>query len=364
MKITLEELANDETFFKDLREGNFVLVLGAGFSCGMRNCVEEGDIEGINQELVRLKCSSLLTYDDCKKIPLGDEFKLISNTIFLKNYSDYHLCANEWNKNNFKLNSSFDISSFFAKLFTPDKAIVHENISTLKSILIPNWHNIYIFNFDTLLENIINEIKPTKEYDIKSYPDDKGLINKTTNTSIGHLHGIITTTDLSKLVLSDKSYSDLDKSTQSLYDYLHSEIAHGKKLLVLGTQLHEGVINNKLFHDIKNDITIYHFDIKHDDFCGLDIANKNNNCKLVTLIDSDGNIGTKVFLQFLHANKSKIENIEISGAKVIHEKFIEETTVQGLSHNYQPDDFYLAKQYGGCQWYGIINKWDVPRDVY
>ena len=35
-----------------------------------------------------------------------------------------------------------------------------------------------------------------------------------------------------------------------------------------------------------------------------------------------------------------------------------------MQKDYKADDFYLAKQYDDCQWWGIIKNWDVERDAY
>ncbi|MBK6915418.1 MAG: hypothetical protein IPH11_17775 [Ignavibacteriales bacterium] len=71
--------------------------------------------------------------------------------------------------------------------------------------------------------------------------------------------------------------------------------------------------------------------------------------------------GTKLFLQFLQDNKDKIENIHIEGAEVINSTFIRRIK---NGKQFTKPDFYTAKQDENCQWYGVINNYDVVRNDY
>ena len=362
-EIKFEELKHDDEFFNDLRDGNFILVLGAGFSFGIRNIVESIDIDEINEELKRIGRTVFLHFDLCKTIPLAGRFVNISNIIFEKHFyeNEYRLAANQWS--DFKLNSDFDISFFFRKLFTPDTKYIEDNIELLKSIFIPKWHNIYTLNFDTVLEKIILKENLSGKYKIYSYPEEPGFETRPSVPIIAHLHGAITTIALDNLVFSDNSYSKIRHSQQSLYDNLHAEIKSGKKILILGTQLNDSAIDDKLTHDI-HDFIFYHLDIEHNTIEGKKFANNKETSHYITLFEDENKKGTPLFLQFLLNNKSRIENISITGAKLIDKKFIEEVEKVGTGRNFQPADFYLAKQIAECQWYGITKGWYVEREDF
>ena len=66
----------------------------------------------------------------------------------------------------------------------------------------------------------------------------------------------------------------------------------------------------------------------------------------------------------LRTRKSKIESIQIEGATIINKPFVARTVSFGKKQKFQAEDFYLAKQYEYCQWYGILKKWDIERGAY
>src|ERR1035437_8167076 len=358
--VSITDFEPDDSFFDDLRDGNFVLVLGAGFSFGIKNLVESNDIEKINEELKRIGRSDFLQFDLCKTIPLGKAFVDISNILYNKSFekSDYRLAANQWS--NFKLNSDFDLSTFFRKLFTADKKYIEDNIELLESIFIPKWHNIYTLNFDTVLEEIISIRNLSGKYKMYSYPEEPGFETRPSVPLIAHLHGTILTKDLDNLVFSDFSFTKIRSSQQSLYDNLHAEIKSGKKMLIVGTQFNDSAIDDKLTHDIP-DFVFYHFDTEHNTIEGKKFAENTSTSNYITLFKGEDNKGTKLFLQFLQDNKDKIENIEIDGAEIINDEFIKEIK-NGIK--FSKKNFFTSKLEDNCQWYGVIQKYDIKREKY
>lgn len=63
----------------------------------------------------------------------------------------------------------------------------------------------------------------------------------------------------------------------------------------------------------------------------------------------------------LLTNAIKTETLEISGATIINEEFINSVK---LGKEFMMPEFYGAKQNNKCQWYGIINDFDVFRNGY
>jgi hypothetical protein len=76
--ITLEELSKDESFFADLRNENFVLVLGAGFSFGIKNELIEQDITDFPNA----------DYTDIKAIPVVSQ---LDGAITISQYYIYKI---------------------------------------------------------------------------------------------------------------------------------------------------------------------------------------------------------------------------------------------------------------------------------
>ncbi len=50
--------------------------------------------------------------------------------------------------------------------------------------------------------------------------------------------------------------------------------------------------------------------------------------------------------------------------KIIDRAFLERTLVTGDSAHFTASNFYLGKRSEDYQWYGILKKWDVPREIY
>jgi hypothetical protein len=61
-----------------------------------------------------------------------------------------------------------------------------------------------------------------------------------------------------------------------------------------------------------------------------------------------------LFADVFKTKRQKIESINIGGTTVINKQFLEKIQRIALKQKFRVDDFYLAKQYENCQWYGII----------
>jgi hypothetical protein len=59
--------------------------------------------------------------------------------------------------------------------------------------------------------------------------------------------------------------------------------------------------------------------------------------------------------------KVGIENLKVLGAEIIDQKFVK---LLRNSKEFTQNQFYLAKQYKNCQWFGVLKKWDIERIIY
>jgi ABC-type cobalamin/Fe3+-siderophores transport system ATPase subunit len=71
-----------------------------------------------------------------------------------------------------------------------------------------------------------------------------------------------------------------------------------------------------------------------------------------------------LFSNVLKTKRQKRESVHVEGAIVINRQFLKDIQRIALKQRYEAEDFYLAKQYENCQWYGILNNWDIERNVY
>ena len=358
MIVSIDELFKDENFLSDLRNRKFVLVLGAGFSCGIKNQVRQEEIDSINEEIKKSGRDCFLEYSQCSTIPLAGRFIDISNKIFDKKIAsnNYPKSANTWITKKFKLND-LDLKEFFRNLFQPDIEALKPLISVYKNIFNADWNNIYTLNFDTVIEELLKGIGKFDAKSIQSYQDKTSLPLRVDFRCLAHLHGVITD-NIDKLVFGEQSYTNIRTSTQSIYDCLHGELEHGKKLFILGTRFDETVIDDKLFHDIIPEVCF--FGLKDDvvEFDDKHFIQENPKARLIEITD------TKDVLGYLEKYKSKIENIQIDGATVITKDFLTVIEEKGKLNDIVPESFYLAKQNDDIQWYGIIKKWDIERSIY
>jgi len=345
--MTCEELEKDEDFFRGLRRGEFCLVLGAGFSYGLKNSADENALP--NQKIA---------YELCKDIPLAGKFIEITNQLFEENVTDYKAAANIWNEKFNDGDQKADLEDLFKALFTLDiEFFKREKFALYKNILIPEWSHIFTLNFDDVIEAIV-ELCGRSDFKTLYYPNHTNVDLKERSTPIVHPHGYIKGTPPSKLVLSDETYNEIRGKEHDLYGILFSEINQNrKKLLLLGTRFYEPVINQKIFSQLKGkNLCIYHFDLDNANLRTMP-AIKNSDYHFIKLTTED-------FLRFLQKHRSRIEQIEVAGAELINDVFKDKVKRKGDKAGFTAEDFYLAKREDDCQWYGISQAWDVERDVY
>jgi hypothetical protein len=334
--VLIGDFKPDESFFRDLRDGNFILVLGSGFSYGVPN-----------------KLGTV--------IPIGDQFVELTKKEFgLNSVDDYEAAAEIWND---KISKSIDANKLlekFINLFLVDESSF--DFTTYSSIFSVPWRNIYTLNFDNVLEILLTR-NLRRKYTTYSYPSatiGDGIFN------IYHLHGMITPdSTLDKIVFTPTSYLQLEDNENSLYNVLHGDVGTlKKKIIIVGSQFKEKIIRKKFFKGLPNDksVQIYHFDTKS--VLSPVPEYQNRDYTFIKLEDEKGNKGTTLFLKFLQDHRSHIENITISGTDLINDAFIDRVKSAGKASGYGPEDFYLAKQKNDCQWYGVINHWDVERPKY
>lgn len=330
--ISISDFKPDESFFEDLRVGNFCLVLGAGFSKGIPN-----------------KAGGT--------IPIGSEFCILTKQLFPDDsYSiiDYQSAAQVWRT---KIRGDGNLLKELKRHFLVDESKFDKKIYS--SIFIPKWYNIYTLNFDNVLDIALKE-PSAKKFQKFSYPFDTGGSN---NPDIFHLHGEMENTiDIdNQLIFTPESYTKFDTEVpHDLYDVMHSDVRTlRKKILILGSQFKEPVILKKFFKTLPENesVEIYHFDIinlnEHSD-------NFTNRKTIFIKLDEDKG-GVKLFLQFLQDNKDKIDNIHIEGAAIINSSFVKKISE---GKKFKKADFFTAKLEDDCQWYGIINKFDIERENY
>jgi hypothetical protein len=350
--ITFEELAKDKEFLQGLHSGEFCLVLGAGFSFGLKNKTNPGDLKNF-------KC---IPYSQFSNIPLASDYVSLTNAIFCVKLSKYQAAADTWLNYNFKLKISdseeLELKPFIKSLFSVDENWFKENsLKLFKNILIPQWHHIYTFNFDNVIETIIKQTSKENVY-YSVYPPKTGL-EKTSKTAVVHLHGYILETELEKLTFDTINYGIERGAEHTLYDPFYFDVNSSKKLFIIGSQFDEEIIDDKFFKGLEyKQIHIYHFSRSNDDFASKPFIHNNPNYHFIKIKD------TRDVLGFIEKYKTQIENININGAEVITDVFKKEVINKGEERKFTPIDFYLAKKDDDCKWYGLIKRWDVERKVY
>lgn len=236
---TLEELARDSSFFEGLKEKGFCLVLGAGFSYGIKN-----------------QCESKTAVN----IPLSSDFIELTKDIYGISGNDFKEAANVW-KNNFDDRTK----EMFRKLFLVDEAdFYRNNFASYRNILLPHWYRIYTFNFDNVLDTVIGLGKKKDKYDFLSYPDDHEFPSGADKTFIAHIHGKLTAdSDVTPLVFFSTAYSNFYESTNNLYYSLLNAIndeKQGKDLIIVGCKFNEEIIyKNFLTKITRAGVRIFHF---------------------------------------------------------------------------------------------------------
>jgi len=292
-EIKIADFIPNQDFFEDLKRGKFVLVLGAGFSYGIKNSTTEYD----------LPKEFNINYNSFKNIPVSKEFNQLTNLLFSEeeNIDKYQAAANLWEDANYIIKGN-DLSVFFRNLFVPDKIeFKKEKHEEYRNILFPSWHGIYTFNFDTVIETIVELEKKETFYYSKWFPQHRGILPRKKETHIAHLHGIITNENLNELVFSTNGYKRLRKEAHTLYDTLHNDAYENLKLIIIGTQFDEEPIDDNFFDSLKDDVTIYHFDLKNNDFRTNPKIRNNPNYHFIKINDISD------VLSFFKTHQDKIE---------------------------------------------------------
>ncbi len=327
------------------------MVLGAGFSFGIKNNTLPNSLSQIKSAI----------YEDFENIPLVDAYISLTNKIFIEKVTTGEAAANVWENNKFSINENnvlIDLTGFYQNLFTVDEDFFNSHqLKTYKNFLIPDWYQIYTFNFDNLFETIVKLKSRTPFYSLH-FPEHSG-IKRTAEKAIVHLHGYIAKTGPEKLTFSQTTYDFLRNSEHSLYDQFYTDVNSGKKLVIIGTQFDEKVIDQKFFDGlISKNITIYHFDLRNENFkTKPGIANNPNYhfIKIKNVVEVS---------DFLEKLKSVIQEILVDGALTINPEFKAKVEKEGQREGFTVSDFYLAKQVDECQWYGIVKNWVVEREFY
>lgn len=319
------------------------MVLGAGFSFG---------IDKSNRIKNRTNHHNPLY----QHIPLTSEFIEITKLEFNKEVIDFPNAVILWENAIIHDDKKNDL---FRNLFLVDIEDFNKRFLYLyKHILIPDWYRVFTFNFDDVFQCICKN----NEYRPLSYPNDKEFTSDLSK-KIAHVHGRITKdSNLTDLVFFGHKYADLGKSQNDLYYALLNSVdvkSQNKGLIVVGCRFNEVVQIQKFYSEIQPDGSSAKPKIIQFDTTEPVLSGGRSNIDYV-FVEST----TSQFLQFLHTYRSKIENIHIEGTQLINNDFLDNVEFVGRQRNYKADDFYLAKQYDDCQWYGIINNWDVERDAY
>ena len=128
--------------------------------------------------------------------------------------------------------------------------------------------------------------------------------------------------------------------------------------MIIGSQFKEITVRQKFFQELPKNksIKIYHFDIETELEDVTDFTERDYN-----FIPLAKDLGVKEFLQFLRDNKDRIENIQIEGTEIINSSFVKRIKE---GEKISKADFFTAKQDDHCQWYGIINEFDIRRNDY
>lgn len=286
-QITLENLKKDSFFLNGLFNGDFCLVLGAGFSQGVKNQ------------------TNIPEYDT---IPVSNQFIKITKKEFPSNegqINDFSTAATIWG-NNFKNIGSKE--NLFRKLFLIDEETFEsEKLSLYKHILSPTWHRIFTFNFDNVLETIVTLTGQKQKYKILSYPTDKEFEKE---HGIAHLHGMVrNNSNIDEIVFFSDTYGLIQEETNNLYLPLLNSLLSGKSLIILGCQFNENIHYQKVLNKLADVGTkIYQFGTVQPMFREATIANLNYNFISCTTVE---------FLGFLRTNKSLFKNLTSSNENSI-----------------------------------------------
>jgi hypothetical protein len=338
-EIKPEELVANDSFFNELRNGDYVLVLGAGFSYGIPN--RSGGT-----------------------IPVVKEFVALSNKKFniSLDLSDFNTAADAWQRyieeGNLSVFERKERFEEFKNLFLVDKDKFEYKKALFSCILIPKWSHIYTFNFDNVLDLLI--LDKGLNYEVQYY--EAGSFSPANKRGIGYLHNsILRSESIGDLVFTRYQYAEkiLEKGKDNhLYYALLNDIKiHKKNLFIIGCQFNEETIYTYLLNKergIREDLKIINISFNSKPNYGFEIENVLKNNYWI-------NCSAESFLTFLQENKHKLIDLSLDGADVINYSFIDKIKKGAVFSKAQ---FYSAKQDDHCQWYGILNGYDIFRKDY
>lgn len=337
-----DDLERDGEFMNGLRNRAYCLIIGAGFSYGIRNQMNS-EREADNY------------------IPLSDHFVEISKLFFNdESIREYTIAATRWSlfvksaDNEQERTNRFNL---FKKLFLADREAFEMNHQKLfRNILLPRWARIYTFNIDNVLdilsegdESIIIENK-----DAGSFPMNGEL-------HIGYVHGsIVRAKSIDDLSLGTAGYGKNANLKHNLYHALGNDIAtHDYHLIVAGYQFSELMLVVNVLNGLKRSA-----------FLKIYFINPNADLSVIKDSASDWSFDTEVyviqstntaFLEFLERHESFLEFSPFgSEALLLNGSFINSLKKEQINKTM----FFTGKDIDNCQWYGVIEGWDFRRRQY
>ncbi len=232
-EITLENLTSDKSFFKDLADGDFVLVLGAGFSWGIENQSE------IFETIPIVKQFTNLTQE---KLGGGIGESEINKAVI------------KWKE---KINSKEITFEELKKLFLVNEDNFDETL--YKYILKVNWAGIYTFNFDNVLDVLIKEEKGS--YDLQYV---NGMFELDGRSKIAYLHNSIEKAKkIADLIFANHEYGVQQNNNNSLYSSMFNQLEnHNKNLIIVGCGFAEQSIYKFLSMITRRELKIIHINFK------------------------------------------------------------------------------------------------------
>ncbi len=222
--------------------------------------------------------------------------------------------------------------------------------------MFPKWNHIYTFNFDNVIDFLVAD--KAKDYDF--HYADSGSFKSSGKQGIGYLHNSIAQAQsFSDLIFTNYQYGNkIGNNDNHLYYPLLNDInGHKKDLIIIGSQFNEQQLYSYIFNEkrgVRKDLKIIHISYGKKPNYGYAAEKLLNDTNWV-------NCSAKSFLEFLRRNRHKTRNISIEGAIMINKIFIDSIH---KGEKFTKSKFYSAKQDDNCQWYGIMNNFDVIRENY
>jgi len=318
-KLILNDLKN-ETFFNALKGGEFCLVLGAGFSYGLKNKTQS-------------------EFDDEKFIPIVTDFISLTKRKFNTSFKDneYQKAADKWKE---KIASSEENFSSFKNLFLVDEVAFENSKQLYANILAPNWANIYTFNFDNVLDSLIKNRKD--EFDVQYYY--VGKFSPDHKRNIGYLHNsILQSNKVDDLVFTIDTYSDkIEKSDNHLYFSIFNDVEYYKKnILIIGSSFDEQSLYNFLLTRTTRDaIKIIHINYSKENKEPYFTSTFREKVKDISWI----NCTAVDFLNFISDNLEKVSKQDFLPKFLEQLQQPQKTTVDENSPAQSFNDF-LSSQY-------------------